>query len=111
MELDERTRAEGRVVAAEASALLRAATADGYAALGLDGREAEDEIVLDAHDPALAGAQPDTLDESVVFGAGARAVREVKVAGRDVVHEGQLVLDYQGAREAFEACLKKLLAR
>ena len=111
VELDERTRAEGRVVAAEASALLRAATADGYAALGLDGREAEDEIVLDAHDPALAGAQPDTLDESVVFGAGARAVREVKVAGRDVVHEGQLVLDYQGAREAFEACLKKLLAR
>ncbi len=111
VELDERTRAEGRVVAAEARALLHAASAEGYAAIGAAGCESEDEVVLDACDPLLAGAQQKTLDESVVFGAGPRSVRDVSVAGRALVRDGELVADYGVIRETFESCLKRLLTQ
>jgi len=109
VELDERSRARGRIVAANASELLEAASANGYAALGLSGRQGEDSVELDSADPALIGARDDTLAESVIFGANARALREVRVSGRSVVLDGRLVADFAPIRRDFEACLDRLL--
>jgi formimidoylglutamate deiminase len=88
IELDDRSRAEARHVAAEATALLEAASASGYAAIGMAGLEGEDRVELDAGDPALADAEDAYLDDHVVFAAGPRAVARVEVAGRVVVDRG-----------------------
>lgn len=109
VELDERSRVKGRTVAAEAPALLKAASAEGYAALGMSDVWSEDRVVLDGRDPALVGARSPTLADSVIFGATPRAVREVSVGDRAVVREGVLVADYEGIRSDYEACLDRLL--
>lgn len=101
-ELDERSRTERRSLL-EAPALLAAASAEGYAAIGMDGLEREDEVELDARDPALAGPRDDaTLDDVIVFGASPSAVRAVRVAGR------ALEPDVDAMREAFVARLEAL---
>jgi formimidoylglutamate deiminase len=46
-----------------------------------------DFITLKINDPQLTGRGDDMLD-SYVFGAGARALRDVYVAGRRVIHDG-----------------------
>jgi len=79
-ELDERSRTERRA-RIEAPALLRAASVDGYAAIGFAGAHEDDAVALDPGDPALVGADDATLDDAVVFGAGPSAVRAVRVAG------------------------------
>lgn len=87
IELDDRSRAEARHVAAEAPLLLQAASAGGYAAIGMAGLEGEDRVELDATDPALADAEDGFLDDHVVFAAGPRAVKRVRVAGRELLDD------------------------
>ncbi|BFO22156.1 formimidoylglutamate deiminase [Streptomyces sp. KM77-8] len=104
MELNERlrTRARGHWTAA---ALLRAATADGHAALGWDdtGRieaGARADLVTIALDSVrTAGPPPGLGAETAVFAATAADVRHTVVAGRHVVRDGAhtLVPDVPGA--------------
>jgi hypothetical protein len=90
IELDERARTLSRHAALEAPALLAAASDEGYAAIGFDGAAAEDRVVLDARDPALAGAGDAALDDAVIFAATPRCVRDVHVAGTHVVRDRAL---------------------
>ncbi|MCX4823598.1 formimidoylglutamate deiminase [Streptomyces sp. NBC_01142] len=97
MELDERlrTRTRGHWTAA---ALLRAATADGHAALGWDGAGSiEAGALADFATVALdsvrtAGPLPRLGAETAVFAATAADVRHTVVAGRQVVRDGSHVL-------------------
>ena len=97
VELDERlaTERRGHWAAAE---LLRAASAAGHASLGWPeaGRLAvgalADFVTVGLDSVRLAGAEPGTLLESLVFAATAADVREVVVGGRRVVAEGRHVL-------------------
>ncbi|MFH7336598.1 formimidoylglutamate deiminase [Streptomyces sp. KHY 26] len=93
MELNERlrTRTRGHWTAA---ALLRAATADGHAALGWDeaGR-IEPGALADLTTIALdsvrtAGSEPRLGAETAVFAAGAADVRHTVVGGRRIVRDG-----------------------
>ncbi|MEU6600420.1 formimidoylglutamate deiminase [Streptomyces flaveolus] len=93
MELNERlrTRTRGHWTAA---ALLRAATADGHAALGWDDAGAiEPGALADLTTIALdsvrtAGPLPRLGAETAVFAAGAADVRHTVVGGRHVVRDG-----------------------
>ncbi|AYN40971.1 formimidoylglutamate deiminase [Streptomyces dangxiongensis] len=93
MELDERlrTRTRGHWTAA---ALLRAATADGHAALGWDDAGTiEPGALADLTTIALdtvrtAGPLPRLGAETAVFAAGAADVRHTVVGGRHVVRDG-----------------------
>ncbi|MFJ7149692.1 formimidoylglutamate deiminase [Streptomyces sp. NPDC100445] len=93
MELDERlrTRTRGHWTAA---ALLRAATADGHAALGwADAGTIEPGALADLTTIALdsvrtAGPPPRLGAETAVFAAGAADVRHTVVGGRHVVRNG-----------------------
>ncbi len=107
IELDDRSRAEARHVAAEAPSLLHAATEGGYAAIGMEGRSDADRVTLDARDPALSGLDPSLVDDAVVFAAGPRAVRDVVVGGEAVVRDG-VHRDYEEIREAWEKTLSEL---
>ena len=92
VELDERLRTErrGHFSAAE---LLRAAT--NHAAIGwpeagrIEPGAAADLVTVSLDSLRLAGAQPETLLESVLFAAAPADVREVLVGGRRVVAEGR----------------------
>jgi formiminoglutamate deiminase len=96
VELDERlaTQRRGHWPAAD---LLRAATADGAAALGwpetgrLEPGALADWVTVGLDSVRLAGARPDTLLESVLFAATAADVRDVVVGGRRVVRDGRHV--------------------
>lgn len=101
IELDARPVAEARHVVADGDALLAALTSNGYAALGLDGKESEDRVVLDLNDAAMVGCGDDASSDAVVFSASPRAVKEVSVAGRELVQEGVHVA-YDAARAGFE---------
>ncbi|MEU9555389.1 formimidoylglutamate deiminase [Streptomyces fumanus] len=104
MELDERlrTRTRGHWTA---GALLRAATADGHAALGWDDAGAIEAgaradlttVALDS--VRTAGPLPRLGAETAVFAATAADVRHTVVAGRHVVRDGAhtLVPDVPGA--------------
>jgi formiminoglutamate deiminase len=87
--------------------LLRAATADGAAALGwpdagrLEPGALADFVSVGTDSVRLAGARPDTLLESVLFAATAADVREVVVGGRRIVREGRhATLDVPRALDA-----------
>ena len=107
VELDERLASQRRGHWG-AAGLLRAATAGGYAALGWPegGRLAPgalaDFTTVGLGSVRLAGAEPETLLESIVFAATAADVREVVVGGRRVVADGRhtLVDDVPGALNA-----------
>ncbi len=107
IELDERTRKEGRHVAAAAPALLEALTTEAHASLGWSLADCDDSVALDAADPALAGARDPLLADAVIFGAGPRAVRDVTVAGAPVVRAGHHA-SYDAARARFERALDQL---
>lgn len=104
MELNERlrTRTRGHWTAA---ALLRAASADGHAALGWDGIGAieagarADLVTLALDSVRTAGPLPRFGAETAVFAATAADVRHTVVAGRHVVRDGvhTLVPDVPGA--------------
>ncbi|GHA94514.1 formimidoylglutamate deiminase [Streptomyces termitum] len=113
MELDERlrTRTRGHWTAA---ALLRAAGADGHAALGWDRAGAlEAGALADFTTIALdtvrtAGPVPRLAAETAVFAATAADVRHVVVGGRTVVRDGAHVSvpDVPGALAAAIAALR-----
>ncbi|MEU3656342.1 formimidoylglutamate deiminase [Streptomyces sp. NPDC032161] len=104
MELDERlrTRTRGHWTAA---ALLRAATADGHAALGrpeagvLEPGAPADLTTVALDSVRTAGPAPRLAAEAVVFAASAADVRHTVVAGRHIVRDGHhtLVEDVPGA--------------
>ena len=79
----------------EPAALLRAATANGYAALGWAGgddragRALPTCRVVDLGSVRLAGAEPDDLVPAVVFAGTAADVRDVMVDGRWIVRDGE----------------------
>ena len=99
-ELDMRVQAEARHVAAEAPALLVAATQAGYHAIGFDAAWQQDRVWLNADDAALAGADDTLLADAIVFGATPRAVDRVEVNGRVIVQDGQHI-HYAKALAAF----------
>ena len=112
MELDERTRAEAREVALDAESIVRSLTHDGHASIGWDLDTLDDEVVLDARDPSI-----DTLVErtdasavldAIAWQASPRAVRSVRIAGREIVRDGRHVA-YDEARSAYERALRALL--
>jgi formiminoglutamate deiminase len=107
IELDERlaTGARGNHRPAD---LLRAATAEGHAALGwpevgeLREGALADLITVGLHSVRLAGTTPEAAIDTVVFAAAAPDVRHVMVGGRWIVRDGAHVsLDV--ARELKEA--------
>ncbi len=91
LEYGQRLRAESRGLlrdggGAVAASLLRAATTGGARALGLPCGELAagcwaDLAAIDLDHPALAGWQPETLLESLVFGAGDEAITATAVGG------------------------------
>ncbi len=103
LELDERL-GSGRRGRFTTAALLDAATAAGHAAIGWPeaGRLAPgapaDLVAVALSSVRLAGAEPATLLEHVVFAAGAPDVTDVVVSGRHVVQGSrhQLVDDVAG---------------
>lgn len=107
IELDERPRRQARTVALDADALLGALGPAAYASLGWSGAE-DDQVVLDANDPALVGASEARLADAVVFGAGPRAVRDVIVAGHRIV-EGGRHPGWEAARDAFARTAHEVL--
>jgi formiminoglutamate deiminase len=104
VELDERLRSEKRGHWT-AAGLLTAATVDGHRALGWTaaGRLAPgaiaDLVTVSVDSVRLAGAEPATLLESVVFAAQSGDVRDVVVGGRHVVADGRhtMIDDVPGA--------------
>jgi formiminoglutamate deiminase len=107
IELDDRSRAEKRIVAAEADALLAIATTNGYAAIGMADVAGQDEIHLRADDASLAAIPTDLLTDAVMFGATPRAVDGVKVGGKTIVEGGRHVR-YDEALRGYEASLKRM---
>ncbi|MFB6677648.1 formimidoylglutamate deiminase [Streptomyces sp. NPDC057684] len=113
MELNERlrTRTRGHWTAA---ALLRAATADGHAALGWnDAGRIERGALADLTTVALdsvrtAGPVPRLGAETAVFAASAADVRHTVVGGRHIVRDGrhELVGDVPGALAAAIGALR-----
>ena len=107
MELDERLASERRGHWAAAD-LLTAACADGHATLGwpdagtLAVGARADLVTVGLGSVRLAGAQPGTLLESVVFAGAAPDITHVVVGGREVVTGGRhaLIGDVAGALDA-----------
>lgn len=97
VELDERLTSERRGHWG-AAGLMRAATADGHAALGwpdagrIEPGARADLVTVSLDSVRLAGAQPQTLLESLVFAAAAGDVNHVVADGRLIVYEGRHVL-------------------
>ncbi|MFB6502642.1 MULTISPECIES: formimidoylglutamate deiminase [unclassified Streptomyces] len=114
MELDERlrTRTRGHWTAA---ALLRAATADGHAALGrpeagvIEPGAPADLATVALDSVRTAGPVPRLAAEAVVFAASAADVRHTVVAGRHIVRDGRhtLVEDVPAALASAIAALHR----
>ncbi|MFE7751709.1 formimidoylglutamate deiminase [Streptomyces sp. NPDC057428] len=113
MELNERlrTQARGHWTAA---ALLRAASADGHAALGrpeagaLEPGAPADLATVALDSVRTAGPVPRLAAETAVFAASAADVRHTVVAGRHIVRDGRhaLVEDVPGALASAIAALR-----
>jgi formimidoylglutamate deiminase len=84
----------GGGAAALAARLFDCATINGAKSIGasvgtLEAGRPADFFTVDLDDPSIAGASPDDLLASVVFSLSRAAVREVVVAGKQIVSEGQ----------------------
>ena len=93
VELDERL-ATGERGHHDAAALLRAATAAGHASIGwpeaggLEPGAIADLVTVDLDGVRVAGSNPDTALETVVFAAAAGDVNRVVCGGREIVRDG-----------------------
>lgn len=93
-----------------ASAMLQAVVASAPAATGFAAEAlAEDYLLLDGEAPALASASAEDVPDRWLFCGNRPLVREVWVAGRQVVAEGRHPLRERAARD-YAATLKRLLA-
>jgi len=112
MELDERTRAEAREVALDAESIVRSLTHDGHASIGWDLDALDEEVVPDSRDPGidapLERTHTSALLDAIAWQASPRAVRSVRVAGREIVRDGHHMA-YGEARSAYERALRALL--
>lgn len=109
-ELDMRPQAEARHVAAEAPALLAAATQTGYAAIGFDAEWQRDRVLLNADDPSLAGCDDHLLADAAIFGATPRAVEQVEVDGTIIVKDGHHI-QYEEALAGFQKTMRSVLLK
>jgi len=107
VELDERSRSQQRIVAAEATQLLEMATRNGTAAIGFDDAWQKSKIYLKDRDPALACSSDATLADAVIFGATPRAVDHVVVEGKTIVAEGRHK-QYEEAYRGYRRSLTRL---
>lgn len=93
-----------------APTLLRIGSANGAASLQVNGGSVEpgrdaDLVTVDLHDISLAGWTPDTLDTMIALSAPSTIVRDVWVAGRQVVadrqhkHASDIALRYKQVAE------------
>ena len=87
--------------------LYKMASEGGMRSLGLPGGalrpgEPADFVVVDLDDPSIAGAGAEDLMSSVVFSLERTAILETRVAGEP------LRLDFDGARPAFLAAMRRL---
>lgn len=93
VELDQRL-ASGERGHHRAAELLRAATSDGHAAIGwpeagrIEPGAIADLVTISLDGVRLAGTTPLSALESVVFAAGTPDVRQVMIAGDEVVRDG-----------------------
>jgi len=76
------------------TALLGAATRNGYAALGLEGGtlaagEPADFFTVDLNDLSILGADAESLAAQAVFALSKTAIREVAVQGRLILEDGR----------------------
>jgi formimidoylglutamate deiminase len=106
------TRLERAVLAPDASAgslaarLFACATQAGAQSLGVPA-DAADFFTVSLDDPALAGADAETLLSHIIFAAGRPAIREVFVSGKPVVVDGHHPLETEVTRE-FAALQREL---
>jgi formiminoglutamate deiminase len=107
IELDARTAAEARWVAADGDALLEAAVRHGHDSIGWGDAIDSARVELRAADASLVGADPAVLADAVVFGATPRAVERVIVAGRTIVDQGEHAR-YGEALAGFERAMAQL---
>jgi formiminoglutamate deiminase len=114
VELDQRLASEVRGHW-RATELLHAATAAGHEALGwhgggrLQAGAPADLVTVRRDSVRLAGSEPASLLESIVFAASAPDVRDVIVGGRPVVAEGRH-LQVDDVPEALCSTIKAVLA-
>src|SRR5205823_5967245 len=102
---------EGRV-SALASCLFDCATISGARSIGAPGGILEagrpaDFFTVDLDDTSIAGASRDDLLPAIVFSLSRAAVREVVVAGKPIVSEGQHLLQEEVV-ERFNELQKRL---
>ena len=57
---------------------------------------------------SLAGADEDTIADTIIFAATPRALKRVSVGGRQIVYDG-LHVAYDDALKNYQRTLKKLL--
>jgi len=106
----------GRRGSFRAEELAEAATVAGHACLGWPqaGEIAPgafaDLVTVALDTPRLAGAQPGSVLESVIFAGSAADVRTVVISGRDVVAEGRHLL-VDDVPAALDAAITPLLSR
>lgn len=67
-----------------------------------------DFVVLDPDHPLMTGRNQDTLLDSFVFAAGAGAIRDVFVAGKQVIEDGNHAAD-SSLKPAFQDALKTII--
>jgi formimidoylglutamate deiminase len=118
MEYQARLRKRRRAVLAESqephvgTRLWREAARHGAAALGqpagviTEGARA-DWLVLDSEHASMAGANPDTALDHLVFAGGSAAIRDVMVGGMWVVKGGRHAAE-GGLTEPFQALMRRL---
>jgi formimidoylglutamate deiminase len=92
--------------------LFDCATTNGARSIGAPGGtvaagKAADFFTVALDDPSVAGASPDDLLSSIVFSVSRAAVREVVVAGKPIVSEGQHLIQDEIV-ERFNALQKTL---
>jgi formimidoylglutamate deiminase len=95
-------------------ALFDAALAGGAQALaqpvaGLQAGARADIVTLDTTHPSLAGRGGDAVLDGWIFSAGRGSVADVWAGGNKVVEAGRHRLQ-QGARDAFNAAMRRLVA-
>lgn len=106
VELDERSRTEARLAAAEAPQLLAMATQNGHQAIGFEDWLGS-KVYLNASEPGLAASCDALLADAVIFAGTPRAVDKVVVGGKTIVSDG-LHIKYDEACKGYEKSMKRL---